>query len=211
MSHKPQILHSASYWKDFRLQRAESRTRLDQHAARQRAPGEAHVVSGAAFSQPPIITFMPNRPATVYSLAQNDGTLALSYNPNCIQSTPPTANCKVKRLPARREPLPCPGSLQETRRRAARKYQGTSEDEKLLARLTGRVEPAQTHQKLRPVEGDAARPPSQKQKRALTGRVEAGQTRQKIRLAEEDATWSLTQNTSRPPSQKQKRARVGEF
>ena len=143
MSSKPEILRSGSYWKDFHQRRAE---RQERRAQRQTAPGAAHLVAGAVPSQPPIITFIPNRDAPVYSLAQNDGTLVLSYDPNCIRSTPPAARTNRgarSLLPARREPPPYAGSLEESRRRAAHKYniQGPSEDEKLLARLTGCSQP----------------------------------------------------------------------
>ncbi|KAF8164054.1 hypothetical protein K438DRAFT_1775752 [Mycena galopus ATCC 62051] len=106
------------------------------------APGDTHMVSGAMPSQPPIIMFMPNQPAPVYSLAQNDGTLAISYNPTCIRRSPPPSNLDMRRLrvPAKCVPPPYADSLAETRRCSAAKLQipGPSEDDKLLARLTGR-------------------------------------------------------------------------
>ncbi|KAF8169323.1 hypothetical protein K438DRAFT_1983394 [Mycena galopus ATCC 62051] len=145
MSQKPEIIHSASYWKDYHRQRAKWCTQQEQRAARAMAPGDTLQVSSAVPSQPPIITFMPNRPAPVYSLLQNDGTLAMSYDSTCIHSSPPPSNLDMKRLgvPAKCVPLPYPSSLAESRRHAAAKAQksGPSEDDKLLARLTGRMEP----------------------------------------------------------------------
>ncbi|KAJ6508196.1 hypothetical protein C8R45DRAFT_1089398 [Mycena sanguinolenta] len=136
---RPEIIRSASYWKDFHQRRA----RIANRAQREMLPGAVHLPAGAIVSQPPFITFLPNRDAPVYGIVQNNGTLGRSYNPICIQPTlpPPANNARAqKKLPARRDPLPCPGNLEKHRRRAARKYRhrpnGPSEDEKLLQRLT---------------------------------------------------------------------------
>ncbi|KAJ6458476.1 hypothetical protein C8R45DRAFT_942698 [Mycena sanguinolenta] len=134
---RPEILRSASYWRDFQRRRA----RIADCAQRELAPGEVHLSAGAVTSQPPIITFIPNRDVPVYGLVQNNGTLARSYDPNCIQPVAPPprgGGPAINKLPARCDPPPCPGSLEDHRRRAARKYltKGPSEDEKLLQRLT---------------------------------------------------------------------------
>ncbi|KAJ6458734.1 hypothetical protein C8R45DRAFT_942570 [Mycena sanguinolenta] len=134
---RPEILRSALYWRDFQQRRA----RIADCAQCELAPGEVHLSAGAVTSQPPIITFIPNRDVPVYGLVQNNGTLACSYDPNCIQPVAPPprgGGPAINKLPARCDPPPCPGSLEDHRRRAACKYltKGPSEDEKLLQRLT---------------------------------------------------------------------------
>ncbi|KAF8192328.1 hypothetical protein K438DRAFT_1970134 [Mycena galopus ATCC 62051] len=168
MSQKPEIIRSASYWKDFHCRRAKIRAQQEQRTERPIAPGDAHVVSGVVPSQPPIIMFMPNRPAPVYSLAQNNGTLAVLYDPTCIRPTPPASNLEMKSLPARCVPPPYSGSLVESQRCAAGKSQipGPSEDEKLLARLTARMNPG-SRPKGRAAEESVGKVPSNKKQRHM--------------------------------------------
>ncbi|KAJ6467407.1 hypothetical protein C8R45DRAFT_1106151 [Mycena sanguinolenta] len=154
MSPKFEILRSASYWQDFHRRRVHRDRARQERAKRQVVPGSVDLIAGAVPSQPPIITFIPNRPAPVYSLVQNDGSLVLSYDPTCIRMTPPaTAGCE-NLLAARREPPMSHGSLEDSRRRAARIYPkpGPSEDEQLLSRLTACTDDAARPQKHRPMQ-----------------------------------------------------------
>lgn len=91
-----QPLRSAAYWRDFHRQRA---LRRDQGPN-----GGRFRTFGAVATAHPIVTFIPNRAAPVYSLAQNDGTLIQSYHPSTIQTTPPIRNAAERAKPAISKP-----------------------------------------------------------------------------------------------------------
>ncbi|KAJ7809607.1 hypothetical protein B0H13DRAFT_1927838 [Mycena leptocephala] len=53
-------------------------------------------------AQPPIITFIPNRAAPLYTFIRNDGRLAQSYDPLCITPAPPPSADPTDRPPCPR-------------------------------------------------------------------------------------------------------------
>lgn len=151
-SNKPKILHSASWWQDYHRNRAKRRARQEA-----RASHGVHSTDGGGSgnfstphelqSQPTIITFLPHRDAPVYTLVQNDGSLASSSDPWAIR--PPTQQ-NAPLLPARRAPAAPLSSIGINSHRrvpaaiavqaeAYRRVQ-PSEDELLLRRLATRAQ-----------------------------------------------------------------------
>jgi hypothetical protein len=146
---KPKILHSASYWQEFHRNRAKRRART-VGASGGMSSSITYDAPGA-FQAQSIITFIPNRAAPVYTHVQNNGSLAWSYDPLCIQSAPPPNADQTRgpTLPAKYEPLPPPVQIaaQGHRRAIAERTQQLlatnkkpSEDEQLLERLRRRRE-----------------------------------------------------------------------
>lgn len=90
---------SAAYWRDFHRDRARRLARTDN---------PSYSTFGAVPTPNPIVTFIPNRTAPVYSLIQNDGSLVTSYDPTSVQTTAPANTAAERALPARREPYTVP-------------------------------------------------------------------------------------------------------
>ncbi|KAJ7702506.1 hypothetical protein B0H16DRAFT_1748270 [Mycena metata] len=87
-----QPLRSPEYWRAFHRQRA---------LRRDRGPNPPRFLTFGAVPTPqPIVTFIPNRAAPVYSFVQNDGSLVQSYNPTALQTTPPVKSAAERALPA---------------------------------------------------------------------------------------------------------------
>ncbi|KAJ6499734.1 hypothetical protein C8R47DRAFT_1068626 [Mycena vitilis] len=110
------ILHSGAYWQQYHRNRAERRARQQERSLRG-VPSDINDgfgLPGAVPSQPPIITFVPNRPAPVYTFVQNNGTLASSYDPLSIRPSPSVGDnpdLSAALLPARREATTGPSQI----------------------------------------------------------------------------------------------------
>ncbi|KAJ7606993.1 hypothetical protein DFH06DRAFT_1149727 [Mycena polygramma] len=152
---RPKILHSATYWQEFHRNRAERRARQEERALRGVGGGHdyGYALPGAQPSQPPIITFIPNRAAPLYTFVTNKGSLASSSDSLSIRPLPTTehegdGDAPVPELAARREAAPAPSEIgTQTHRRAsvaiaaraqARLRAKPSDDEALVQRLQKR-------------------------------------------------------------------------
>ncbi|KAJ7040204.1 hypothetical protein C8F04DRAFT_1177978 [Mycena alexandri] len=99
-------------WREFHRERA-------RRAARG-ADNPGLTTFGAVPTPQPIVTFIPNRTALVYSLVQNDGSLVSSYDPTTIQTTAPKKSAAERALPARRQPSTATSSARRRTQAAPR-------------------------------------------------------------------------------------------
>ncbi|KAJ6503456.1 hypothetical protein C8R47DRAFT_1067477 [Mycena vitilis] len=107
------ILHSGAYWQQYHRNRAERRARQEERSLRGLGSDNqyGYGLAGALPSQPPLITFIPNRAAPVYTFVQNNGTLAPSSDPLSIRPSPAAADHHDPVLPARRDAAPAPSQI----------------------------------------------------------------------------------------------------